>query len=337
VEIVKQATHARVGILGNPSDGFYGKTLAAAIHNFTAEVVLYEWPVIEILPGSSDVVLFNSLEALAEDVQVHGYYGGARLVKAGIKRFYDWTQETGTSLPKRNFSIRYESNIPRQVGLAGSSAIITSTVKALMRFFEVDIPKPCLANLVMSAETMELGISAGLQDRVAQVYDTLVFMDFSRELMELQGYGEYEPLDPALLPEMYLAYRSTLTHKATSHNDVRARFERGDPEVIEVMRLLAENAVEGRRALLARDLAEFKRRLDLNFDLRTRIYPIEPSNREMIERARVLGFSAKFPGSGGAVIGMCEDEARFAELQRAFAELNCTVIKLRFSPRAEEH
>lgn len=330
MEIVKQATHARVGILGNPSDGFYGKTLAAAIRNFAARVVLYEWPVIEILPGPSDVVLFSSLEALAEDVRVHGYYGGARLIKAGIKRFYDWTQQAGISLPKRNFSIRYESNIPRQVGLAGSSAIIASTVKALMVFFGVDIPKPHLANLVMSAETAELGISAGLQDRVAQVYDMLVFMDFNRELLETRGYGEYEPLDPALLPDMYLAYRSTLTHKATLHNDVRARFERGDPEVIEVMQLLAENAVQGRRALLDGDMEEFKRRLNLNFDLRARIYPIEPSNREMIERARALGFSAKFPGSGGAVIGMCEDERRFAELRRAFAELDCTVIKLRF-------
>ncbi len=332
MEIVKQATHARVGILGNPSDGFYGKTIAAAIHNFAAEVVLYEWPVIEILPGSSDVVRFNSLEALAEDVQIHGYYGGARLVKSGIKRFYDWTQEHSISLPKRNFSIRYYSNIPRQVGLAGSSAIIVSTIKALMAFFEVDIPKPYLANLVLSAETGELGISAGLQDRVAQVYDTVVFMDFNREVMESQGYGIYETLDPALVPDMYLAYRSTLTHKATSHNDVRARFERGDAEVIEVMQLLGENAIAGRHALLTGDLQEFKRRLNHNFDLRARIYPIDPSNRDMIERARALGFSAKFPGSGGAVIGMCEDAARFVELQRAFADIGCTVIRLQFVP-----
>lgn len=332
MEIVKQATHARVGILGNPSDGFYGKTIAAAIHNFAAEVVLYEWPIIEILPGSSDVVRFNSLEALAEDVQIHGYYGGARLVKSGIKRFYDWTQEHAISLPKRNFSIRYYSNIPRQVGLAGSSAIIVSTIKALMAFFEVDILKPLLANLVLSAETGELGISAGLQDRVAQVYDTVVFMDFSRDVMESQGYGNYETLDPALVPDMYLAYRSTLTHKATSHNDVRARFERGEAEVIEVMQLLAENAVAGRRALLAGDSQEFKRRLDHNFDLRARIYPIDPSNRDMIERARSLGFSAKFPGSGGAIIGMCEDAPRFAELQRVFADIGCTVIRLQFVP-----
>ena len=41
---------------------------------------------------------------------------------------------------------------------------------------------------------------AGLQDRVIQAYQGLVYMDFSRDLMDSRGYGEYERLDPALLP-----------------------------------------------------------------------------------------------------------------------------------------
>jgi len=332
LEIVRTLTHARVGILGNPSDGFYGKTIAAAIHNFGAEVVLYEWPVIEILPGASDMVRFATLETLVEDVQIHGYYGGARLVKAAIKRFYEWTREQSLTLANSNFSIRYDSNIPRQIGLAGSSAIIASTVKALMAFFQVDIPRPHLANLVLSVETKELGIAGGLQDRVAQAYDTSVFMNFDRRIMEAQGYGDYEPFSPASLPPMYLAYRSTLTHKDTLHNDVRARFERGDPKVIELMQRLAENATAGYEALLAGDTEVFNQRLDLNFDLRASIYPIDPANREMIDLARSLGVSATFPGSGGAVIGLCADPRKFLELQEAFARIGCTVVRIQFVP-----
>ena len=332
MEIVRKTTHGRVGLLGNPSDGFFGKTIAAAVHNFAAEIVLYEWPVIEILPGAPDMVRFNTLDALADDVEVHGYYGGVRLVKAAIKRFYEWTQERDLRLEPRNFSIRYDSNIPRQVGLAGSSAIITSTIKALMEFFHVEIPKPHLANLVLSVETKELGISAGLQDRVAQVYDTAVFMDFDRDILESQGYGNYEPFDPQLLPSMYLAYRSTLTHKDTLHNEVRSRFDRGDPEVVEVMRLLAENAVAGRRAILSGDVEEFDRLLNRNFDLRARIYPIESSNQGMIDLARSVGASAKFPGSGGAIIGLCSTVDKFVALRRAFGQIGCTVIRLQFKP-----
>ena len=35
--ITKRA-HARVGLLGNPSDGFFGKTIAVSLANFWAEV-----------------------------------------------------------------------------------------------------------------------------------------------------------------------------------------------------------------------------------------------------------------------------------------------------------
>jgi glucuronokinase len=332
VEIVRTVTHARVGILGNPSDGFYGKTIAAAIHNFGAEVVLYEWPVIEILPAASDLAQYTSIENLAEDVGTVGYYGGGRLIKASIKRFYEWTRDHGITLRHRNFSIRYDSNIPRQVGLGGSSAIIASTMKALMQFFQVDIPKPLLANLVLSVETHELGIFGGLQDRVAQVYDTVVFMDFDRQVMESQGYGNYEVLDANLLPPMYLAYRLSLTHRDTLHNDVRARYDRGDADVIRVMGAIAQNAINGRAALLANDVEEFNRLVDLNFDLRKSIYPIAPSNQEMIDLARSLGFSSKFPGSGGAIIGLCRNRRRFVELADAFKRINCTVAELQFEP-----
>lgn len=43
-------------------------------------------------------------------------------------------------------------------------------------------------NLVLSAEE-ELGITAGLQDRVVQVYGGVVYMDFDRDHMQEHGYG----------------------------------------------------------------------------------------------------------------------------------------------------
>ena len=201
-----------------------------------------------------------------------------------------------------------------------------------MEFFHIEISEPHLANLVLSVETKELGISAGLQDRVAQVYDTAVFMDFDRDIIESQGYGNYELIDPQLLPSMYLAYRSTLTHRDTLHNDVRSRFERGDPDVAEVMHLLAENAVAGRRALLSGGVEEFDRLLNRNFELRARIYPIEPANQRMIDLARSVGASAKFPGSAGAIIGLCDTDKKFVALRRAFHQIGCTVLRLQFEP-----
>jgi prepilin-type processing-associated H-X9-DG protein len=47
----------------------------------------------------------------------------------------------------------------------------------------IRIPKPMMANLVLSVEKDELGIAAGLQDRVAQVYQGLVYMDFDKSII----------------------------------------------------------------------------------------------------------------------------------------------------------
>ncbi|MFN2350383.1 MAG: mevalonate kinase, partial [Kiritimatiellia bacterium] len=205
--IINACAYPRAGLVGNPSDGYFGKTIAFVFSNFRAEVTLYESPELEILPNTRDHSRFNSIDHLAEDVRLCGYYGGIRLLKATVKRFYDYCREHKIRLPRQNFTIRYHSDIPSQVGLAGSSAIITACLRALMAFFDVPIPLPLQPNLILSVETKELGIAAGLQDRVVQAYEGLVYMDFNRHHMEARGFGTYENLDFAGLPPIYIAYR----------------------------------------------------------------------------------------------------------------------------------
>lgn len=69
--------------------------------------------------------------------------------------------------------------------------------------------------VILNIEKVELGISAGLQDRVIQTYGGVVHMDFSMEATAaaagdaaagLEPVSPYHPLDPTLLPDLYLAY-----------------------------------------------------------------------------------------------------------------------------------
>lgn len=102
----------------------------------------------------------------------------------------------------------YDTTIPRQVGLSGSSAIITSLMYCLLNAYHVtndDIPIEVLPTLILSVETKELNITAGLQDRVVQVYDNLVYMDFNKEYMDVTERGKYEVLNVEL-PQLFLAY-----------------------------------------------------------------------------------------------------------------------------------
>lgn len=60
----------------------------------------------------------------------------------------------------------------------------------------------------LQVETEELGITAGLQDRVAQVMEGCVRMDFNKEAVEKTGNGLYSHVEVALLPPLFLAYCS---------------------------------------------------------------------------------------------------------------------------------
>lgn len=326
--IIKTHAYARAGLIGNPSDGFFGKTISVILRNYRAEATLYESPELRIEPSPEDFTHLMSLSDLVREVKRHGYYGGMRLVKAAIKRFADYCDEHGISLEKRNFTIRYTTNIPRLVGMAGSSAIVTAVLRALMAFYDVDIPKPQLANLILSAERHELGISAGLQDRVIQVYEGVVFMDFDRDLMARQGYGRYESIDPALLPPLYVAFDANRAESSELvHNPVRTLFEKGDRKVVEAMRGFAELTEQVRALLLAGRGREIGPLMNANFDLRTTIYPIADGNRTMVMTARRTGASAKFAGSGGAIIGVYEDDAMFRALEKALNGIGCVVFK----------
>lgn len=332
MQILRSRAYARAGLVGNPSDGYHGKTISVIVPRFRAEVVLYEWPVIEIMWSQEDHSRFHSLEELDRDVQLHGYYGGIRLVKAAIRRFVRYCRDNAIGLHERTFSIRYDSNIPRQVGLAGSSAIVIATLRALMQFYDVAIPEPVQPSLALSVEKDELGISAGLQDRVIQVYEGLVYMDFSRERMTQQmGFscGVYERLDPALLPPMYIAYttRESQPTEAT-HGPLGDRYRRGDPTVHATLNAIAELAVAAREALHQHDVPCLKELMNRNFDLRREIMDLAEGHIEMVEKARSVGASAKFAGSGGAIIGIYDDDAMYTALRETLGKIGCEVFKL---------
>lgn len=326
--IITAHAHARAGLVGNPSDGYFGKTISVLIRNFRATVRLWESPQFEIVPTFGDLGKFASVNQFLRDLRLHGYYGGMRLIKAAIKKFHEYCRQQDIELPERNFTIEFESDIPRLVGMAGSSAIVTAAMRALMQFYNVEIPKHLLPTIVLSAEREELGINAGLQDRVIQAYEGIVYMDFDKAHLEKHGYGIYEPLKPEKLPPIYVAYDPARAEVSdVPHRNLRELFNRGDPTVLSAMQKFRELTDRGRAALMAGDWAALGEVVNANFDLRQTIMNIAPENLRMVEVARSTGASAKFCGSGGAIVGLYKDGRQYQQLSDALAAIRCTVFR----------
>ena len=328
--MIKCVAFPRAALIGNPSDGYHGKTIAFVFRNFSAEVLLYESPELELLANRRDNNVFSGLDALYEDIRIYGYYGGIRLLKAALKTFCEYCRNHEIHLDGRNFTMRYSSTIPNRLGLAGSSAIITAAMRAMFDFYGLSIEPGELANIVLATERDELGIPAGLQDRVAQAYNTPVYMDFNADFMREHGVGDYRRIEiPPELP-LFVAYRTDLAEGSEIlHSRLRDDYEAGVPAVLAAMREWADLTEKMRIALDTGDFAAVPELINRNFDLRCEVCrsSVSERNRRMVELARGVGCSAKFTGSGGAIIGTYEDEGMFERLRNRLGGHDITVIK----------
>jgi galactokinase/mevalonate kinase-like predicted kinase len=283
---------ARAALAGNPSDGYGGAVLAVAVAELRAEAVA--------TPAARSAVSPSS-----------------ELVSATVARLERELLEA-----RARATVQWRTSIPRGLGLGGSSAIVIATIRALCDLHELSLSRDSLAALALAVETEELGIAAGPQDRVAQAYGGLTFMDFA-------GAGRYEPLDPLLLPPLIVAWRAeTAADSGPLHSDLRVRFARGDDAVVSELARAAAAAHEARAALLAADHGAVRRGVDATFDARRRMMSLDPRHVEMVSVARAAGAAANYTGSGGAVVAVCRDETHREAVAEQLGSAGCGVVLL---------
>jgi glucuronokinase len=281
---------ARAALAGNPSDGYGGAVLAVAVGDFGA--------------------VARAERAARDD------FGGLELVAAAVRRYRRWAGVAD------RVAVSTRCSVPLEVGLAGSSAIVIATLRALGELHGAPVPPADLPALALAVETEELGIAAGLQDRIAQVHGGLVFMDFAFEP------PRHAPLEPALLPPLFLAWRADAAAASGGfHGSLRARWESGDPAVRSGMTALGDAARAAREHLVGGDDAGFAMQVDRSYDLRASMSELDPRHVRMIEAARACGAAANYAGSGGAIAGIAPHPRVVDELRRALTAEGCVVIQ----------
>jgi galactokinase/mevalonate kinase-like predicted kinase len=278
------SAHARAALAGNPSDGFGGAVLACCIGELRA------WAEAE-----------HAAEATSDPPSA--------LVDAAIARF-----------GRGPCAVRWGTDVPREVGLGGSSAIVTAAVRALCALHGHALEAGELAEMVLAVEAEDLGIAAGPQDRYAQAHGGLLLMDFAAPAARV------ERLDPGLLPPLYLAWRTDAAETSHAvHGGLRERAD--EPAVRRAMARLADHARVARDALMAGDHAALAGAIDGSFDEREALLALDPRHVAMVRAAREAGASANYTGSGGAIVGTLPLEGP-ERIARALTSLDCAVMTL---------
>ena len=155
-----------------------------------------------------------------------------------------------------------------------------------------------------------------------QAYEGFVHMDFTPFFAGLQTHGNYTKLPVRGLPPLFLAYAADPSDSGRIHAPVKQRWLAGDAEVVggmariaaladEALRLMKEApydaaaGVAGKEAVASAWAAAFV----LNISTRRALWgdaALGRDNIRMVEIARETGAAAKFPGSGGAVVGVVD-------------------------------
>lgn len=303
--------------MGNPTDNFEGKTISFLFSNFNATVTIEgrEDHRVELI----DPTVFEDINHLIEHSSSLGYSTGMRLLQATCKKFLVLCREHAPQALDCGFTLSYTTDIPRMVGLSGSSAIVVATFQALMAFFEVSldtlqISATAFPEIILSIERDELGISAGLQDRVVQTYGGVVAMDFHPSTpLERR----YTPLDPALLPEMYLLYNTNAGGESGKvHSTVKERWAAREPQFLAQVADMIANTDAALVHLTNHNYSSLAECMDKNFASRRAIYGDEvvgALNLSLAALAREQGLSVKFTGSGGAFVCLHPSGKWFAE------------------------
>ena len=204
-------------------------------------------------------------------------------------------------------------------------AVVLTIRRFIFRCCGTQVP-----GLILAIEREELGIVAGLQDRVIQEYDGMVHMDFAADILKAnRGAGRYVVLDstrtrccgrrrdtnmaaaltaliravrtlPLLgLPPLYLAYKVKAGGDSGKiHSDARRRFEAGDPFVVAGMQKLGAMADWARACIDAGDYRKLGVIMDENFDLRREIYSDAVTGADNLEAAALARYVAASHWSG---------------------------------------
>jgi glucuronokinase len=326
---VTRTVPARVGLVGNPSDGYGGAVLATVVPRLVATVTATTSDEVAFRGGGA-IERWPSIGHWTAHITAAGHGEAQRIISAAL-----WTLDEhvarGGDRPRVGVSIEWRTDVPRSVGLAGSSALAVAVIDAAACVWGVELDRRVVAALALRAERDVLGIAAGWQDRIVQAFGTTVLVDAS-EMEVVDGIRVPSVSQPSLPSSAALDLLVGWSDgSATSSDDYHAPLRRRADELAAPMAALADAARRSAAALAAGDLDAFSAAVDATWTIRQSCAPLRPDHAALVELVRSTGVVATTPGSGGAVVGIAVDAEAAARAVDALTLAGCRSIRVRLT------
>lgn len=322
-EPVVASVPARVGLVGNPSDGFGGAVLAAVVDRWSAEaratpagdgisihgerVPVASWPTGAALDAAArDTDAPHAIVVAALDALHRHLDGGLGAVTVG-----------------------WSSTIPRSVGLAGSSAIAIAVIEAVAGCLAVQLDAPVVAALALDAEVRGMSIAAGWQDRMVQAHRGAVLVDAAELSATPDGIAvpTVRRLDGLDL-DAVIGWRDLDAEGSGGYHGALRR--RTDREAVETgMQHLAALARRAARAIDAVELDDLRRLVDQSWRSRQTVAPLDERHTQLVETVRATGAATSSPGSGGSVVALPNGEPEAEAVIDALEAVGATARRVR--------
>ncbi|MGI9431529.1 MAG: hypothetical protein ACR2PQ_04910 [Myxococcota bacterium] len=311
---------ARANVIGNPSDQYGGCTLACTLP-LRARV--------ELSSAATTTLETRGQQAPGSDP--------ASLAPGGD--LFDLPRAVLRHLgPGAPVHIRYESEIPLQSGVAGSTALLVALLRALLAWRNEPAPEPhALAERAREIERGELGITCGYVDHYMTVFGGCQFVDFRGKTPEgsvaTEPYATLEPIEVEL--PLVLAFTGVRHSSDSVHRPIRERWLAGETKVVQAYERCNEIGHLGKQALLRGDHARLGSLMNENHALQRDLGGSGESNEALISAALgagALGAKLAGAGDGGTVVLLWPDE-NIAPLERAVREAGASQL---WKPRSSE-
>lgn len=314
--MIRVTAPGRAGIIGNPTDGYGGALISCAIENRAVVTIEPADHLIIENPCGKSVLKWEN------DFLNHG--DSFDVVRCVLRYF---------KLYNLKARITTDTCIPEQSGLAGSTALLTAVLSAIVSFVGKSFHKYHLAELNRVIELNFLKVQCGYQDAYMTTFGGINYIDFrGKEYykpLEQEQYATVEPLNAYIkdLP-FVVAHTGVRHHSGQFHKPLRERWLEGDPKVIKAYKDIAELAREGKKALINQDWHQLAYLMNENHRIQNSLSDSGDEVNYMIKLARAngaLGAKLAGAGGGGTIIALTLDPQR---TRKALSGAGATFINL---------